>query len=64
MNARDHALIEKIIRRPNGIVLVTGPTGSGKSSLVHLLPRLYDYQKGYIKIDGKELNDEGGLLLP
>lgn len=32
-----------------------GPTGSGKSSLVHLLPRLYDYTKGSIKLDGHEL---------
>ena len=33
-----------------------GPTGSGKSSLVHLLPRLYEYNKGSITIDGIELN--------
>jgi ATP-binding cassette, subfamily B, bacterial len=37
-------------------VAILGPTGSGKSSLVHLLPRLYDYQEGSIKIDGVELN--------
>jgi len=36
-------------------VAILGPTGSGKSSLVHLLPRLYEYQKGSIKIDGIEL---------
>ncbi len=36
-------------------IAILGPTGSGKSSLVHLLPRLYDYQKGSIKIDGIEL---------
>ncbi len=38
-------------------VAVVGPTGSGKSSLVHLLLRLYDYDKGSIKIDGIELMD-------
>lgn len=38
-------------------IAILGPTGSGKSSLVHLLPRLYDYQKGSIKIDGIELKD-------
>lgn len=37
-------------------IALIGPTGSGKSSLVHLLPRLYDYNKGSIKIDGIELN--------
>lgn len=34
---------------------IIGSTGSGKSSLVHLLPRLYDYDYGSIKIDGMEL---------
>lgn len=32
LNDRDSGLIRKIIQRPNGIVLVTGPTGSGKST--------------------------------
>ena len=36
-------------------VAILGPTGAGKSSLVHLLPRLYDYQKGSIKIDGIDI---------
>lgn len=34
---------------------IIGSTGSGKSSLVHLLPRLYDYDDGSIKVDGMEL---------
>ncbi len=37
-------------------IALIGPTGSGKSSLVHLLPRLYEYNNGSIKIDGIELN--------
>ncbi|MDI9513718.1 MAG: ATP-binding cassette domain-containing protein [Bacillota bacterium] len=36
-------------------VAILGGTGSGKSSLVHLLLRLYDYSKGSIRIDGMEL---------
>jgi len=43
--------------KPGQTVAILGPTGSGKSSLVHLLPRLYDYTIGSIKIDGKELCD-------
>ena len=38
-------------------VAILGPTGSGKSSLVHLLQRLYDYQGGSITIGGVELKD-------
>lgn len=36
-------------------IAILGPTGSGKSSLVHLLLGLYDYDSGSIKIDGVEL---------
>lgn len=36
-------------------VALLGHTGSGKSSLVHLLARLYDYDEGSIKIGGREL---------
>lgn len=36
-------------------VAIVGPTGSGKSTIVQLLPRLYDIQKGEIRIDGHPL---------
>jgi type II secretory ATPase GspE/PulE/Tfp pilus assembly ATPase PilB-like protein len=35
MTARDATLMQKVIHRPNGIVLVTGPTGSGKSTSLY-----------------------------
>lgn len=38
-------------------VALIGPTGSGKTALVSLIPRLYDYTKGSILIDGRELKD-------
>ena len=34
-NERDFHVVDKIIRRPNGIFLVTGPTGSGKSTSLY-----------------------------
>lgn len=40
-----------------------GPTGSGKSSMVHLLARLHEYNSGSIKIDGVELKEiDKGLI--
>lgn len=36
---------------------IIGGTGSGKSSLVQLIPRLYDATEGEIKIGGKDIKD-------
>ena len=36
-------------------IAILGATGSGKSTLMHLLLRLYDYESGSITINGKEL---------
>lgn len=38
-------------------IAILGATGSGKTSLVNLLLRLYDYNEGHIKIDGLELKE-------
>jgi ATP-binding cassette subfamily B protein len=42
--------------RPGRVVALLGPTGSGKTSLVNLLPRFYDYTGGSLTLDGVELN--------
>ena len=41
---------------PGQSVALLGSTGSGKTSLVNLLPRFYDYSSGHILLDGVELN--------
>jgi ABC-type multidrug transport system fused ATPase/permease subunit len=38
--------------RKGETVAIVGQTGSGKSTILQLLPRLYDVQKGEIRIDG------------
>jgi ABC-type multidrug transport system fused ATPase/permease subunit len=42
---------------PGTTVALVGPTGSGKTSLVFLLPRLYDVQQGAVLIDGADVRD-------
>jgi ATP-binding cassette subfamily B protein len=37
-------------------IALLGPTGSGKTTLVNLLPRFYEYNVGSLKLDGRELN--------
>ncbi|OLE13915.1 MAG: hypothetical protein AUI36_39530, partial [Cyanobacteria bacterium 13_1_40CM_2_61_4] len=39
------------------VTAVVGPTGSGKSTLVSLIPRLYDPTEGNVLIDGDEIRD-------
>ena len=41
----------------NETLVIMGATGSGKSSLVNLIPRLYDATKGNIYVDGKNVKD-------
>ena len=42
---------------PGQTVALIGSTGSGKTSLVNLLPRFHDYTAGSVTLDGRELRD-------
>ena len=43
--------------RPGELVALVGPSGAGKTTLTYLLPRLYDVDRGGIKIDGIDVRD-------
>ena len=42
---------------PNQVVALIGPTGSGKTSLVNLIPRFYDVAEGAVKVDGRDVRN-------
>lgn len=43
--------------KQNQIIALIGPTGSGKTSLVNLIPRFYDVTDGAVLVDGYDVRD-------
>jgi ATP-binding cassette subfamily B multidrug efflux pump len=46
-----------LVVEPGQLVAILGATGSGKSTLVHLIPRFYDVNAGRITLDGCDVRD-------
>ncbi|MCI0520525.1 MAG: ABC transporter ATP-binding protein/permease [Chloroflexi bacterium] len=44
-----------LLVRPNQLVALIGPTGSGKTSLASLIPRFYDVTSGAVLVDGHDV---------
>ncbi len=43
--------------RPGELVALVGPSGAGKTTISHLVPRLYDVRAGAVRIDGIDVRD-------
>lgn len=46
-----------LVVRPGETVALTGATGSGKTALLNLIPRLYDVTGGVVRIDGIDIRE-------
>jgi ATP-binding cassette subfamily B multidrug efflux pump len=55
----DHDTLSRVsfAVEPDTTVAVVGPTGSGKSTVVSLVPRFYDVREGAVRIDGHDVRD-------
>ncbi|MBV9229237.1 MAG: ABC transporter ATP-binding protein, partial [Chloroflexi bacterium] len=42
---------------PGQVIALLGPTGSGKSTILHLLPRFYDVTGGRVTVDGHDVRE-------
>jgi general secretion pathway protein E len=62
MDARTHAVMERAIHRPHGIILVTGPTGSGKTTTLYAaLTQLNDRSRNILTVEDPIEYDLDGI---
>ncbi|HHW26614.1 MAG TPA: ABC transporter ATP-binding protein [Firmicutes bacterium] len=55
----EHMVLENInlAAKPGETIAILGGTGSGKTTLVNLIPRFYDVTKGRVLVDGHDVRD-------
>ncbi len=45
------------VARPGQLVALVGPSGAGKTTISHLVPRLYDVRSGAVRVNGVDVRD-------
>lgn len=55
----EEAALERVsfVSKPGEVTAIIGGTGSGKSTLINLIPRFYDVEEGRILVDGLDIRD-------
>jgi len=62
MSQRDQQLMDQLIHRPHGIILVTGPTGSGKTTTLYAaLERINDSSRNILTVEDPVEYDLDGI---
>ncbi len=58
VGANDQALQDvSFVVEPGETVALLGATGSGKTTIINLIPRFYDVQSGVVRVDGHDVRD-------
>ncbi|WP_182527089.1 ABC transporter ATP-binding protein [Nocardioides dongkuii] len=60
VDSRDHAPVlhdVSFVAAPGQMVALVGPSGAGKTTVTHLVARLYDVQEGAVRIGGHDVRD-------
>ncbi len=55
----DHWILRDVsfVAEPGQVIALLGATGSGKSTIINLIPRFYDVTRGTVRIDGVDVRD-------